>query len=528
MTRGLFGHPAITRRRRGHRPAGLFLAAIAMICACTVRIVSGPTTVAVGDTVVYELQLGDNTGFGASSAFLVSDVPEGWQLVSSFYTVVVDGEPVVTEGTEVTTTVCDSQLEEVPAGYQRLRLGGPTFSEPDAIATLEFFVESQPAGEYDLFFAFGGLEFSDCSSPTAISINREPGHFLRVIQGLFDGEQGVDGLDEPRQLAMAPDGKHLYVASHGDRTIAALARDPATGELSLVAADSGGFEELPGPRGLAISADGAHLYGASRSEATSGAVTTFVRDPADGELQLFESLADDVETLAISPGGGHVYAASSVINVYARDPESGELSFVATVFSGGGQLALSPDGRHVYAAWSDRIDVYERDGISGDLSLVDQTGGAVDQVILSPDGKHLYAVGGFAVTVFERDATTGALAFVESQTELTGTIVDPVPLVAVAISLDGSHVAVAGPQALAVFQRHPGTGVLTIVDSLFSGNLLGGVIGAPGALAFSPDGRHLYAVQRDDDAVVAIETAILFFDSFESGDVSAWPSATEP
>ncbi len=76
--------------------------------------------------------------------------------------------------------------------------------------------------------------------------------------------------------------------------------------------------------------------------------------------------------------------------------------------------------------------------------------------------------------------------------------------VALALSPDGRHLYVAGrdDNALVVFARDAISGHLTFVDAYVEGeNGLFGMIG-PSGVAVSPDDRHVYVSTRQDDAVV--------------------------
>jgi 6-phosphogluconolactonase (cycloisomerase 2 family) len=86
-------------------------------------------------------------------------------------------------------------------------------------------------------------------------------------------------------------------------------------------------------------------------------------------------------------------------------------------------------------------------------------------VAVSGDGKHVYACGfGNAVVVFARNAATGALTWVESDHEGVGGVTGIAFCGSLALSPDGQHVYAIGSidKALAVFDRDPATGALTL------------------------------------------------------------------
>jgi DNA-binding beta-propeller fold protein YncE len=142
--------------------------------------------------------------------------------------------------------------------------------------------------------------------------------------------------------------------------------------------------------------------------------------------------------VVVSPDDGHVYVASSrssTVTVFRRDPGTGALTFVeaqewgvgssADDLSGAHGVAVSPDGGHVYVVTkSDRLLTFGRNPDTGALTyvetLTDNVGGVdglegAQSVAVSPDNEHVYAVGfkDDALAVFNRDPGTGALTFVQ-------------------------------------------------------------------------------------------------------------------
>jgi DNA-binding beta-propeller fold protein YncE len=144
---------------------------------------------------------------------------------------------------------------------------------------------------------------------------------------------------------------------------------------------------------------------------------------------------------------------------------------------------------------------------------------------VSADGRSVYVVAstGDAVAVFDRDPSTGVLtqkagtAGCASHTGSGGDCVASPPLdfpVDVRVSADGASVYVAAlsDDALAIFDRDPTTGALARKEG--TGGCLSdtGTAGAcydaeafngPVAAAVSPDGRSVYVLTGDSDAVTA-------------------------
>ena len=122
-----------------------------------------------------------------------------------------------------------------------------------------------------------------------------------------DGRPGTDGfcadgdaLLGASGIAVSPDGRHVYVASHSSNGIAWLARDAATGKLTPAGciknfprADRcrAGFG-LEGTSGVAVSPDGKQVYVTADKP---GSVSVFSRDadtrrPAAGHVRERERL----------------------------------------------------------------------------------------------------------------------------------------------------------------------------------------------------------------------------------------------
>jgi 6-phosphogluconolactonase (cycloisomerase 2 family) len=184
--------------------------------------------------------------------------------------------------------------------------------------------------------------------------------------------------------------------------------------------------------------------------------------------------------------------------------------------SGVRDVTVSPDGLHVYAAGSDEdaVAIFERDPTSGALTfqgVVRDGEDGVDgldevwAVAVSPDGAHLYAAGRSddAVARFERDAESGALSFLGATVDGNEGVEGIVGPRALAFSPNGQHlyVAGAGSSSVALFSRTPATGALGFEQALYDGQ--GGVDGLANLrhLAVSADGENVYAAAINDLAV---------------------------
>jgi 6-phosphogluconolactonase (cycloisomerase 2 family) len=242
---------------------------------------------------------------------------------------------------------------------------------------------------------------------------------------------------------------------------------------------------------VVISADGRNVYTVLDECCSTGhPVDVFARDTGGG-LKLVQRVASGPDFLfgahvgAIPGDGAHVYVGTgSEIGIFQRDPLSGELTHVGTVRDGDAgveyldglrDMVLSPDGGHLYASSgnTDAITVFARNPGSGALSVVQVvvngvggvTGmGGVFPMAFSPDGAQLYVLGRSedSMAVFDRDPGTGTLTFIE--TVPLGPIDDVSPA-GVNVSPDGSHVYVDvfTPRSIYVLARATPAGTLTHV-----------------------------------------------------------------
>jgi 6-phosphogluconolactonase (cycloisomerase 2 family) len=237
-----------------------------------------------------------------------------------------------------------------------------------------------------------------------------------------DSQPGVIHLDGPQALALSPDEGYVYVAAAAGDALVVLERDATSGELSfdMAAIDNVGTHDyLDGAYDLVVSSNGRHIYVASIEE---DSVAHYEHDRVAGTLSLRSVVADGTGVfglikangLAISPDGRHVLAAgrqSGAVAVLPVDPTHGTLSFHAmwdyndiSELSGARAVTISPDGRRVYVAaqYADAVVAFARDAATGDLTFLeafrDSFGGVegidtANGLALSADGRHLYVAG---------------------------------------------------------------------------------------------------------------------------------------
>jgi DNA-binding beta-propeller fold protein YncE len=358
------------------------------------------------------------------------------------------------------------------------------------------------------------------------------------------GDACTDGkaLSGTTSVAVSPDGKNVYATSQQSDAIAALRRDPTTGQLA----------PLPGAAGCV-------------SEAGS--------DPFDpGAVCLDGKALEGAFSVGVSPDGKYVYVASfysQAVAVFRRDTTTGQLTQLAgtdgcvsetgsdpnhpdTVCADGKALdyanhvALSPDGSSVYVAAYPRSTIasFRRDTTTGRLTQHAGAAGCMSEsgwnaactdgraiagamsVAVSPDGESAYVASYSAVAALRRNTATGTLsqpagsAGCVSEWSTDGCAVGKAlaGYGAVAVSADGRNVYVVKDYSsdidgVAVFRRNPTTGALTqlvgpagragcVTQSGTEGACADGkALLGPTSVAVSQDGKNVYVASRDSYAV---------------------------
>ena len=355
--------------------------------------------------------------------------------------------------------------------------------------------------------------------PTTGSLTVEDEEFDGVDDP-SDFAPAARGLHEAGEVTVSPDGKFVYVTDHSDYSVSTYALGPVTGELSFVEyeadgendlSDSGGtVEGLYEPHDVIVSPDGASVYAPGNS---ADAVAAFQRNSVTGRLSFAEAEFDGsndptdpggtvsglhvASDLAISPDGKTVYVAGyESIAVFARDAATSKLSYLEAEFDG---VNDPTDGGGVV------------DGLTGS-----------EAVVSSADGKFVYTAGAAGITTFARDVSTGKLSYLENEKDGINDPTDPggppegIDGVGdLAISIDGGELY-SGTRddagAIATFERDATTGRLSFLeveragvdDPTDAGTAPGGLADAQG-MVVSSDQRHLYVGSYVDRSIAIFD-----------------------
>jgi 6-phosphogluconolactonase (cycloisomerase 2 family) len=353
-----------------------------------------------------------------------------------------------------------------------------------------------------------------------------------------DGSSGctaATGIKQSEHVVVSPDGKHVYTASLLGDAVAAFSRNATTGALTQLAAPNqcvtngsvAGCTSVTGLDGvydIAVSPDGNHVYATGY---WSDTLAMFSRDATTGVLTQLAApnkclsrtvvtgcttatAINGVDGVAVSPDGEHVYVTSyddSTLAVFSRNSTTGALTQLA------GSAGCITD-------------------TSAPINGCATARGLVNPYFLqvTPDGTSLYvaANGSHSVPVFQRDTTTGALTQPAAPNACIYNIGSPAitgctPVVGlsgayhVRVAPNSGSVYVVGynGNTVAAFTRNTSTGVLTQLASpnacLYNsgGTAPAGCssargLAAPTGLAFSPDGRWAFVSAYTSGAVVVL------------------------
>ena len=320
---------------------------------------------------------------------------------------------------------------------------------------------------------------------------------LALQASVGQDEQGAQGLLNPRRAALSADGQHLYVTSQAGATLAWFSLHPETGMPTYQGIRtnlSGGVEGLAGATGLVLEPELNQIYVAGTLDR---AIAHFQRQSDSWCPPAGNDLLHEVP-VNIAAGGQVRFS----IEVRVSSQLSGDLVNVAGVEWQSAGCA-GEDGTTLGACVHNDSD-QDAPSTVADLSITKDDGlaefdGLAGAAAIAADLGNIYvaAPADNGIGMFQRqdDAATGIglryLGVLRSGMAGISGLAGVTDLIA---SSDGHHVYAASPvdNAVAVFRRDPGNGRLSQIDLEQNGLL--GVTGISGAraLALSVDGAHLY------------------------------------
>jgi 6-phosphogluconolactonase (cycloisomerase 2 family) len=368
--------------------------------------------------------------------------------------------------------------------------------------------------------------------------------FAREADGTLEFLESEDlGVNsQPVSAATSPDGRFVYAAEPSLDRIAIVARDVATGLLTLADHFEDG-EQGASLVGIAkvVTTDARFLYAL-----VDGSVLQFERDAATGALTYLGEQGLNVGITDVEFASfGRVVAAgccaispNDVLSVYARDAATGAVLVPAV----DGATLQRFDATHRTASAREHIYVLESE--PGEAPLLEvfseplldrlesqQDGFAsanaldgADAVAPSPDGRHVYVASSFdgAVQIFARDAVTGEIDAIGEAREGVACTACLAGATAVALSRDGSNLYVASSthDAISVFARNAQSGALVWFETVSDAASVCPLDG-PSSIAVTDDGREVFTTASISDSLCRFDrdavTGALTFAGFAAG-----------
>jgi 3-carboxymuconate cyclase len=146
------------------------------------------------------------------------------------------------------------------------------------------------------------------------------------------GDASVPPGAGPRHSKFSHDGKHFYVLNELDTTLSTFRHDPATGALSPVQTLSTippGYDGRKSCAEIRIHPNDRFVYASNRSH---DSLTVFARNPETGELTLVQNIPSGgaiPRNFALSPDGRWLVCAhqdSNSLSIFRVDPDTGLLT----------------------------------------------------------------------------------------------------------------------------------------------------------------------------------------------------------
>ena len=234
---------------------------------------------------------------------------------------------------------------------------------------------------------------------------------LDYRQMLQNGVSGVSGMGAPIAVAVAPDGRHVYVLGAESDSIAVFQRNPnpgsaGFGQLSFLysyADGSGAISGMEGVRSLLLT-DDQNLYVLA---AGAGRIFHFGR-ATDGSLSYLDQVVDGQDSVTGLLGASRLRATADASQIYVAST----LDSAIVHFDVGMDGSLTFGGRRA-------------NGDPAPLTGGQVLGlGGVSDVALAHDGARVYSVsaGDDALDTFDRASADGALDYVFSMFDGLGGI----------------------------------------------------------------------------------------------------------
>lgn len=355
---------------------------------------------------------------------------------------------------------------------------------------------------------------------------------LTWVQTVIGGINGVQGIYSVKALDVTHDNKFLYAV--GSISLAVFSRNIATGILTYVTSytnNSGGVTGINGNYSIVIPPDDKSVYTVSYNDS---ALTTFVRNPINGQLSYLNTIKVNVHWLGLGvysttcliAKNDELFLTSywgSTLFTYSRNNVTSELTFHASYYSGQGvtidglsganNAALSYDNKSLYVTTQyDGVSIFSVNDTSGKLSfngVVKENGNiagltGANSALVTPDGKYVYIASQVddAIVVFQRDTINYSLTYIQTIYNNQNGINGLNGANSIIMSPDFNYIYVGSTNDFGVagFRYNSVNGALTFVNFIGLDSIFNFTIDIE-CIRMSPDGAYIFASSNGYNAL---------------------------
>lgn len=228
-----------------------------------------------------------------------------------------DGKYTYVSGINSNSVDVFSRLTISGSLYGSLNLFGPMF--------VQQYTDTQLSGAYGIAISPDGanLYATGYASGSLLVLKRNPGTGkLSTTQVLTSA--AASGLAEVFRVIVSADGKFVYTAAFDTNAVCAFVRSQADGSLTFITCyinGNDGIADLDAASDVALSPDGKHLFATAYN---SGSVVVFERDPASGTLRYAQSITSTMlagaRGIVVSPEGDALYVTGHSNNQVVMIP----------------------------------------------------------------------------------------------------------------------------------------------------------------------------------------------------------------
>jgi YVTN family beta-propeller protein len=297
---------------------------------------------------------------------------------------------------------------------------------------------------------------------------------LVVVPVVVDTRSGVVTIPvgvRATGVAVAPDGRHAYIANSSNVSVIDTASNAVTATIPVGT----------NPRDVEVAPDGHHAYVSNSSNVS-------VIDIVGNVVTATIPVGAGPRGIALNPGGNHAYVANiNSDNVSVIDLASNIVTATISVGASPRGVAVVPSGRHAYVTNTGSRNVSVIDTASNKVTATIPVGNIPWGVAVAPDGRHAYVTNTSPNSVSVIDTT--------SNTVTANIPTDSVPR-GVAVAPGGRH----------TYVTNTGSNSVSVIDTTSNTVTANIPVGAnPLCVAVAPDGHHAYITNTDSDNVSVIE-----------------------